>query len=207
MPCRASICDCRYSGRLSQNLLTTTCTINASVGMPPSIGRAGASAPPRLPHSCGRRNAGAASPARAVAPVRYRAARCAIRRCRACRHRSRGRSYARHRSPPRSAANVTAVRHDYGQGGDRLGGLACSHQPVRPHPEPPGAQQRSVPDPQGRTEAAQPSAVRSDDRTDDASGAGSTAAVCRSRHDSSRSISCSTMGSFGNASASIGTTQ
>src|SRR5205085_2300057 len=44
IPWRASICDCRYSGSESQNLLTTTCTINASVGMPPSMGRAGASA-------------------------------------------------------------------------------------------------------------------------------------------------------------------
>jgi hypothetical protein len=137
--------------------------------------------PPRLPHSCDTRTSGGASPARAVAPVRYRAARCAILRCSAWRYRSRGRLPARHRSPPRSAANATAVRHDYGQDGDRPGDFACSHQPVRPHPEPPGAQQRSVPDPQGRAEAAQPSAVRSDDRTDDASGAGSSAAVCRSR--------------------------
>ena len=42
MPWRASICDWRYSGRESQNLLTTTCTISASVAMPPSIGRSGA---------------------------------------------------------------------------------------------------------------------------------------------------------------------
>jgi hypothetical protein len=35
-PWRASICDWRYSGSPSQNLLTTTCTIRASVAMPPS---------------------------------------------------------------------------------------------------------------------------------------------------------------------------
>ena len=34
----------RGSGSESQNLLTTTWVISASVGMPPSIGRAGASA-------------------------------------------------------------------------------------------------------------------------------------------------------------------
>jgi hypothetical protein len=44
MPWRPSICACRYSGSESQNLLTSTCAIIASVGMPPSIGRAGAGA-------------------------------------------------------------------------------------------------------------------------------------------------------------------
>ena len=43
-PWRASICDWRYSGRLSQNLLTSTCATSASVAMPPSIGRSGAGA-------------------------------------------------------------------------------------------------------------------------------------------------------------------
>ena len=41
---RASICACRYSGRESQNLLTTTCAMSASVGIPPSTGRSGAGA-------------------------------------------------------------------------------------------------------------------------------------------------------------------
>jgi hypothetical protein len=49
MPWRASICDCRYSGRLSQNLLTSTCATNASVAMPPSIGRSGAGATTTAP--------------------------------------------------------------------------------------------------------------------------------------------------------------
>jgi hypothetical protein len=49
MPWRASICDWRYSGRESQNLLTTTCTIMASVAMPPSIGRSGAEATTMAP--------------------------------------------------------------------------------------------------------------------------------------------------------------
>ena len=48
-PCRASICAWRYSGRLSQNLLTTTCAISASVAMPPSIGRSGAGATTTAP--------------------------------------------------------------------------------------------------------------------------------------------------------------
>jgi hypothetical protein len=48
-PWRASICDCRYSGRPSQNLLTSTCATNASVAMPPSIGRSGADATTTAP--------------------------------------------------------------------------------------------------------------------------------------------------------------
>jgi hypothetical protein len=43
-PWRASICDRRYSRGKSQYLLISTWMISASVGMPPSIGRAGASA-------------------------------------------------------------------------------------------------------------------------------------------------------------------
>jgi hypothetical protein len=49
MPWRSSICACRYSGSESQNLLTTTCVTNASVAMPPSIGRSGASATTTAP--------------------------------------------------------------------------------------------------------------------------------------------------------------
>src|SRR4051794_4325999 len=37
MPWRSSICDCRYSGNETANLLTSTCAIIASVAMPPSI--------------------------------------------------------------------------------------------------------------------------------------------------------------------------
>jgi hypothetical protein len=49
MPCRASICACRYSGSESANLLTTTCATSASVAMPPSIGREGAGAITTVP--------------------------------------------------------------------------------------------------------------------------------------------------------------
>src|SRR4051794_4648912 len=51
MPWRSSIFDCRYSGNESQNLLTSTCAIIASVAIPPSIGRSGAGATtPAPPH-------------------------------------------------------------------------------------------------------------------------------------------------------------
>lgn len=56
------------------------------------------------------RNVADVSPGPAIVEARCQVAPCAIPRCNASCRRNKGRPHEPHRSPPRSAANATAVR-------------------------------------------------------------------------------------------------